>query len=124
MKTKEQNQKEVMNYLEKSSKHFFESEDGQHWQAIVKLHAIDKFVFIKNGEVIELNLDWYLSDTQTAGKTFLRRRVHPNWTISDRSSWYNGYGHGSQKNLRAVKWNKTRLELTANAAQEYLQKGS
>lgn len=119
MKTSEQNKKEVMTYLEQSAKHFFESEDGNHWQAVVYLTKLEKYVFIKDGEVIPINVDHYLGQNETEGKTRLKRKLHPHWPISDRSAWYNGYGHGSQKKLRAVRWNLSRLELTANASQEY-----
>ena len=121
MKTSEQNQKEVMTYLEKSSQHFFESEDGKHWQAIVKIHALDKYVFIKDGEVSELNMEAYLKEGTTAGKTFLKQKLHPCWNPSGGSFWTRGYGHGPNKKLRAVRWNKPRLELTSNAAQTYLE---
>ena len=122
MKTSEQNKKEVMTYLEKSSKHFFESEDGKHWQAIVYLTKTEKYVFIKDGEVIPIDTAWYTGPTDTYGKTMLKRRLHPYWPISSYSSWYNGYGHGNDKKLRAVRWNKARLELTAAASQEYYSK--
>ncbi len=121
MKTSEQNQKEVMTYLEKSSQHFFESEDGKHWQAIVKIHALDKYVFIKDGEVSELNMESYLEEGTTAGKTFLKQKLHPCWNPSGGSFWTRGYGHGPNKKLRAVRWNKPRLELTSTATQNYLQ---
>ena len=121
MKTSEQNQKEVMTYLEKSSQHFFESEDGKHWQAIVKIHALDKYIFIKDGEVSELNMEAYLKEGTTAGKTFLKQKLHPCWNPSGGSFWTRGYGHGPSKKLRAVKWNKARLELTSIAAQDNLK---
>ena len=121
MKTSEQNQKEVMTYLEKSSQHFFESEDGKHWQAIVKIHALDKYVFIKDGEVSELNMESYLKEGTTAGKTFLKQKLHPCWNPSGGSFWTRCYGHGPNKKLRAVRWNKPRLELTSTATQNYLQ---
>lgn len=125
MKTQEQNTKEVMTYLEKSSKNFFESEDGKNWQSIVYLHALDRYVFIKDGEVNELNIKSYVGEDSTGnqiteGKTLLKHRVHPHWDIPSGSSWYRGYGHGAKKKLRAVRWNKARLELTSTAAQEYL----
>lgn len=128
MKSQAQNTKEVMDYLKKSSQHFFESEDGNYWQSVVYLHAVDKYVLIKNDGVYELPADRYTGTGMTEGKTLLKRRVHPNWEISDKSSWYNGYGHGTQKKIRAVRWNKARLELTSTAAQTYLaaqtEKGS
>ena len=122
MKTSEQNQKEVMTYLTNSSQHFFESEDGQHWQAVVKLHALDKFVFIKDGEVSEFNMEAYLKEGTTAGKTFLKQKVHPCWNPSGGTFWARYYGHGPAKKLRAVRWNKARLELTSAAAQDYIAK--
>lgn len=127
MKTQEQNTKEVMTYLEKSSKHFFESGDGNHWQSIVYLHAHGRYVFIKDGEVNELNMKAYtgkdsLGNSITEGKTLLKYLVHPHWDIPTGSSWFKGYGHGPKKKLRAVRWNKARLELTSTAAQEYLSK--
>jgi hypothetical protein len=122
MKTTEQNQKEVMNYLANSSQHFFESEDGKHWQAIVKLHALDRYVLIKDGEVFELNLEFYLKEGTTAGKTFLKQKIHPVYDPSGSSFWTRGYGHGPSKKLRAVRWNNAaRLELTSMAAQAYLE---
>jgi hypothetical protein len=122
MKTTEQNQKEVMTYLSNSSQHFFESENGQHWQAVVKLHALDKYVFIKDGEVSEFNMEAYLKEGTTAGKTFLKQKVHPCWNPSGGTFWTRYYGHGPAKKLRAVRWNKARLELTSAAAQDYIAK--
>ena len=127
MKTQEQNTKEVMTYLEKSSKNFFESEDRKNWQSIVYLHALDRYVFIKDGEVNELNMKAYigtdsLGNLITEGKTLLKYMLHPHWDIPSGSSWYRGYGHGPKKKLRAVRWNKDRLELTSTAPQEYLSK--
>lgn len=119
MKTSEQNKKEVMTYLEQSAKHFFESEDGKYWQTVVYLTKLEKYVFIKDGTVIPINADHYLGQNETEGKTRLKRRLHPSWPISNYSSWYNGYGHGSDKKLKAVRWNQARLELTATASQEY-----
>lgn len=120
MKTQEQNNKEVMTYLEKSSKNFFMSEDGKHWQSIVKLHALDKYVLIKDGEVIEINYEYYLANGTTAGKTFLKNTIHPSW-----DPWYGkSWGHGHSKKLRAVRWNLERLELTSTAAQNYLKEKS
>lgn len=118
MKTQEQNKKEVMNYLQNSSKNFFESEDGKHWQSIVYLHALEKYVFIKDGEVYELNMEYYLREGTTAGKTFLKHKLHP--TYDPYGSWYKGYGHGPSKKLKAVKWNMARLELTSEAAIKYV----
>ena len=127
MKTQEQNTKEVMTYLEKSSKNFFESEDGKHWQSIVYLHALEKYVFIKDGEVHDLNVQDYIGENIvgkqiTEGKTFLKYKIHPQWDITSSNSLWKGFGHGPSKKLRAVRWNKAaRLELTAMAAQSYLQ---
>ena len=128
MKTQEQNTKEVMTYLEKSSKNFFESEDGKHWQSIVYLHALEKYVLIRDGEVHEINVQNYIGENIvgkqiTEGKTFLKYKIHPQWNIPTGSKWFKDYGHGPDKKLRAVRWNKAaRLELTATAAQEYLSK--
>ena len=122
MKTTEQNQKEVMNYLANSSKHFFESEDGKHWQAIVKLHELDKYVLIKDGEVFEISMQAYLREGITAGKTFLKQKIHPVYDPSGSLFWTRGYGLGPSKKLRAVRWNNAaRLELTSMAAQVYLE---
>ena len=126
MKTQEQNTKEVMAYLEKSSKNFFESEDGKHWQSIVYLHALEKYVLIRDGEVHEINVQNYIGENIvgkqiTEGKTFLKYKIHPQWNIPTGSKWFKDYGHGSDKKLRAVRWNKAaRLELTAMAAQNYI----
>ena len=126
MKTQEQNTKEVMTYLEKSSKNFFESEDGKHWQSIVYLHALEKYVFIKDGEVYDLNMEAYLGNDTTGnriteGKTLLKYKIHPQWDVPTGSSWFKGYGHGPKQKMRAVRWNKaSRLELTAMAAQKYI----
>jgi hypothetical protein len=129
MKTQEQNTKEVMTYLEKSSQNFFESEDGKHWQSIVYLHALEKYVFIRDGEVFDLNVQSYIGENIvgkqiTEGKTFLKHKIHPQWDIPfpTVSSWYKGYGHGPNKKLRAVRWNLSRLELTSTAAQAYMEK--
>jgi hypothetical protein len=121
MKTQEKNNQEVMTYLQKSSQNFFESEDGKHWQSIVYLHALDRYVFIKDGEVSELNMEAYLKPGTTAGKTFLKQKIHPVYDPSGTSFWTRGYGHGPSKKLRAVRWNKARLELTSSAAQAYLE---
>lgn len=125
MKTQEQNTKEVMTYLEKSSKNFFESEDGKHWQSIVYLHALEKYVFIKDGEVYDLNMEAYLGNDTTGnriteGKTLLKYKIHPQWDVPTGSSWFKGYGHGPKQKLKAVRWNKSRLELTSIAAQNYI----
>lgn len=121
MKTQEKNNQEVMTYLQKSSQNFFESEDRKHWQSIVYLHALDRYVFIKDGEVSELNMEAYLKPGTTAGKTFLKQKIHPVYDPSGTSFWTRGYGHGPSKKLRAVRWNKARLELTSSAAQVYLE---
>ena len=120
MKTQEQNTKEVMTYLEKSAQNFFQSEDGQHWQAVVKLPALDKYVFIKDCEVHEFNMGHYLGEGITDGKARLKRKLHPTWDVHN-PTWNRGYGHGPSKKIRAVRWNLARLELTANAAQAYLE---
>lgn len=117
MKTQEQNTQEVMNYLENSAKNFFESEDGQHWQAIVKLHRLDKYVFIKDGEVNELNMSYYVGEQITEGKTRIKQKIHP--VYEPYGVWSKGYGHGPSTKLRAVRWNLAKLELTSTAAQEY-----
>jgi hypothetical protein len=119
MKTKEQNTAEVMNYLKNSEKNFFLSEDGNHWQAIVKIQATGEYVFVKDGEVHRLNMESYLKEGTTAGKTFLKQRLHPTWEAS--GSWYKGYGHGPSKKLRAVKWTFARYELTANAVKDLVE---
>jgi len=121
MKTQEQNTKEVMTYLEKSAQNFFQSEDGQHWQAIVKIQASGEYVFVKDGEVHRLNLEHYLKEGTTAGKTFLKHVLHPTWDVSSHSTWYKGYGHGPSKKLRAVRSTFSRYELTANAVKNYLE---
>ena len=126
MKTQERNNQEVMTYLQKSSQNFFESEDGKHWQSIVYLHALDRYVFIKDGDVNELNMQAYLGNDTTGnriteGKTLLKQKFHPVYDPSGTSFWTRGYGHGPSKKLRAVRWNKARLELTSNAAQAYLE---
>jgi len=120
MKTQEQNTKEVMTYLKNSEKNFFLSEDGQHWQAIVKIHLLDKYVFIKDGEVHELNMDYYLKAGTTAGKTYLKNKIHPTWDVYN-PAWNRGYGHGPSKKLRAVRWNFYRWELTDTAVKNYLE---
>jgi hypothetical protein len=113
MKSNEQNKKEVMNYLEKSSQHFFESENGNHYQAIVKIQATGNYVFVKNGNCYPIDEKGYIAEGTTAGKTFLKQRFHPKWDAHS-----NFYGHGTSKKLRAVRWNKARLELTATAVAE------
>lgn len=128
MKTQEQNAKEVMTYLQKSAQNFFQSEDGNHWQAVVYLHAMEKYVFIRDGEVFELNMSRYLGQGTTAGKTFLKNLLHPTFTASEYAMNNYGYGHGPFKKMRAVRWNLAKLELTSTAAQAYLatqtEKGS
>lgn len=129
MKSQEQNNREVMSYLKNSSQHFFESEDGKNWQAIVYLTALDKYVFMKDGEVTEINVNYYTVSGMTAGKTCLKQKIHPTFNpFSYSGSYYKGYGHGPAKKLRAVRWNKPRLELTSTLANNYLtnltEKGS
>lgn len=119
MKTQAQNTKEVMTYLEKSSQNFFESEDGQHWQAIVKLEVLDKYVFVKDGTVNEINMDHYIGEGKTAGKTYLKQKIHPQWNPSN-SNWYSSYGHGPAKKIRSVRRNRFRRELVETAIQNYL----
>ena len=122
MKTSEQNTKEVMTYLEKSAQHFFESEDGKYWQAVVYLTKTEKYVFVKDGEVIPIDTAWYTGPNATDGKARIKRKLHPCWPISSNAAWYHGYGHGIDKKLRAVRWNQARLELTSSAVQEYYLK--
>jgi hypothetical protein len=117
MKTAEQNKQEVMTYLEKSSRNFFLSEDGNHYQSVVKIHSTGKYVFVKDGEVIPINIEDYTKDGMTEGKTFLKYRFHPLWNPSER--WK--MGHGPAKKIRSVKWNRERLELTASAIDAYLK---
>lgn len=129
MKSQEQNNREVMSYLKNSSQHFFESEDGKNWQAVIYLTDLDKYVFIKDGEVTEIDVTIYTANGWTAGKTYLKHRIHPVFNpFSYSGSYYKGYGHGPAKKLRAVRWNKFRLELTSTAVQSYLstqtEKGS
>ena len=118
MKTTEQNTKEVMTYLEKSSQHFFASEDGQHWQAIVKMHKSGEYVFAIDGEAFPINLENYIKDGVTAGKTFLKQKYHPAWDVPRGKYWYGkDCGHGPSKKIKAVRWNRERLQLTATAVQ-------
>jgi hypothetical protein len=119
MKTQEQNTKEVMTYLEKSAQNFFQSEDGKHWQAVVKIQRTGEYVFVKDGEVHRLNMEYYLKEGTTAGKTFLKHRLHP--TFDPYSTWYKGYGHGPSKKLRAIRWNMYCLELTSTAVKELVE---
>lgn len=110
-----------MSYLKKSAQNFFQSEDGNHWQAVVYLHALDKYVFIRDGRVFELNMANYIGQGITAGKTFLKNKLHPTYTPSEYAMQNYGYGHGPFKKMRAVRWNRARLEMTATAAQSYLE---
>jgi len=125
MKTTEKNTAEVMTYLEKSSQHFFESEDGKHWQAVVKLQASGDYIFIRDGEVFPIDVSKYINNNLagkpiTEGKTFLKYKLHPCWDVSHSFSTKD-YGHGPSKKLSAVRWNKAKLELTSTATQNYLQ---
>jgi heme oxygenase len=121
MKTTEQNTAEVMNYLKNSEKNFFLSEDGKHWQAIVKIQATGEYVFVKDGEVHRLNMEHYLKEGTTAGKTFLKQKLHPTWDVQSSSTWYKGYGHGPNKKLRAVKRTLAHYELTSNAVKDLVE---
>lgn len=121
MKTTEQNRKEVMTYLEKSSKNFFQSEDGLHWQAVVKIQKTGDYVFVRDGQVFPIDTTWYTGDGETDGKGRLKRKIHPVWDVPVKSSWYTGYGHGPSKKLRAVRWNLEKLELTANAVKSIVE---
>ena len=118
MKSQQQNTNEVMTYLKKSAQNFFQSEDGQHWQAVVKIEKTGEYVFVKDGEVHHLNMDHYLKEGTTAGKTYLKQKLHPTWNVQSSSPWYKGYGHGPNKKLRAVKWTFSRYELIANTVAE------
>ena len=120
MKTQEQNEKEVMGYLEKSSKNFFESEDGHNWQAVVKISE-KKYIFIKNEVVSEFDMSYYLGEGKTAGKCFLKTRLHPRFDLAHNLwSLYKGYGHGPKAKLRAVRWNGYRRELIEKIKERYL----
>lgn len=127
MKSQEQNNREVMSYLKNSSQHFFESEDGKKWQAIVYLKESDRYVFVKDGEVSEINVAYYLAKGITAGKTGLKQKISPQFNPYS-GSWYKGYGHGPAAKLRAVRYNKFRRELIDNSIVAYLltqtEKGS
>ena len=121
MKTLEQNRKEVMNYLKRSSKNFFLSEDGQHWQSIVKIHTLDQYVFIRDGKVFPIEVEKYCQASITAGKTFLKQKTHPQYDPNHLYKYSERMGHGPSKKLCAVRWNKERLELTSKAVKEYLK---
>lgn len=121
MKTQEQNTKEVMTYLEKSSQNFFQSEDGKNWQAVVFLHSLQKYVFVKDGHVFEFNMAYYIGEGITEGKTRLKQKLHPTFDCHPHSAFYHGYGHGPSKKLRAVKFKFDKYELTAKACQDYLE---
>jgi hypothetical protein len=121
MKTTEQNTKEVMTYLEKSSKNFFQSEDGLHWQAVVKIQKTGDYVFVRNGEVFPIDISRYTGEKETAGKTYLKHKFHPQWDVNPNSPWYKGYGHGPSKKLRAVRWNLEKLELTSTAVKHLVE---
>lgn len=121
MKTQEQNTKEVMGYLERSARNFFESEDGQHWQAVVRVDDSEKYIFIKDGVVSEFDMGYYLGEGKTAGKCFLKTRLHPGFDLAPNSgSLYKGYGHGPKAKLRAVRWNSYRRELIEGIRAEHL----
>jgi hypothetical protein len=121
MKTTEQNRKEVLSYLERSQKNFFQSENGEHWQAIVKIQKTGEYVFVKDGLAYPINLDNYTKEGVTAGKTFLKQKYHPTFNYSSGSSWYKEYGHSADLKLSAVRWNLARLELTANAVRGIIE---
>jgi len=106
MKTQERNQAEVMNYLNQSSKHVFQSEDGTVFQAIVK--SGDKFLFIKNEEVHIINIDQYIGYFPTEAKTKMKQKFHPTWDVNEK--YYKGYGIGPSKKPRAVKHYKALTE--------------
>lgn len=127
MKSHEQNTKEVMTYVEKSSRNFFQSEDGQNWQAVVKINELNRYVLVKDGNIIELNLDMYCEPGTTAGKTFLKGKIHPTWD-SNSQYFVSRYGHGPSKKLRAIRWNNNLRDLITKSIDSYLtsntEKGS
>lgn len=114
MKTPEQNRTEVLNYLNESSKHFFQSEDGKSFQAIVKID--EQFIFIKhicnvnikNGEMYDeikenvyiLDIENHLQRFKTEGKTKLKQRFHPSY---DPYYPQSEFGMGPGKKPRSVK---------------------
>jgi hypothetical protein len=119
MKTNEQNQKEVIGYLEKSSTHFFESEDGLHYQAIIKIESTGEFVFIKDSVVFKINISSYTSNGETAGKAWLKNRY---FTKMVDTTYHKDYGHGKNLKMRAVrKRTKARLELIKSALESYVK---
>lgn len=129
MKTQEQNTKEVMGYLERSARNFFESEDGQHWQSVVRVGDSGKYIFIKDGVISEFDMGYYLGEGKTAGKCFLKTRLHPRFDLAPHLwSLYKGYGHGPKAKLKAVRWNSYRRGLVEGCVLDYLaaqkEKGS
>lgn len=127
MKSHEQNTKEVMTYVEKSSRNFFQSEDGQNWQAVVKINELNRYVLVKDGNIIELSLDKHCEPGTTAGKTFLKGKIHPTWD-SNSQYFFSNYGHGPSKKLRAIRWNNNLRDLITKSIDSYLnsktEKGS
>jgi hypothetical protein len=117
MKTTEQNTKEVMNYLNRSSQHLFMSEDGKDYQVIVKIK--DGFALIKNGDILPIKHENYITEGVTAGKTFVKRTIHPVWNPSPS---YRGYGFGPAKKLRSVKYFKAMREEIKKIIAEFESK--
>jgi hypothetical protein len=115
MKTTEQNQKEVLTYLEKSSKQFFVSEDGNHFQTIIKLKD-GKFIFVRDGEIFPINVENYTKEGETAGRTFLKYQFHPTYNPSHK--YWPNVGHGPSKKMKAVKRTKDIREKIKNLTNE------
>lgn len=107
MKSQEQVRSEVMSYLEKSSKQFFESEDRNEYQTIVKTDK--EFVFVKNGEKFPIDHEYYIQSGKGEAKTWLKRKFHPTWDVNEK--YWKGYGMGPSKKPRAIRWNRERREL-------------
>ena len=117
MKTNEQNQKEVIGYLKKLSDHFFESEDGLHYQFTVNIESTGEFVFIKDSVATKIDIDNYIKDGMTYGKTLLKNRFFPKWDRGD-----NRYGHAPKLKMRAVrKRAASRIDLVRSALEDYLK---
>jgi hypothetical protein len=133
MKTPEQNRTEVMNYLNESSKHFFQSEDGKSFQAIMKID--EQFVFIlhicdvnfKNGEryddikenVYVLDIENHLQRFKTEGKTKLKQRFHPSYD----PYWQNSeFGMGPGKKPRSVKHYKELVAKVEKIVEDFKNK--
>ncbi len=106
---KEQSRKEVIDYLERTSQHIFETEDGKY-QTVVKIE--NNFYSYVDGKLTridyEKDVDWYGGNA----KNVIKHKIF---------LYPNALGFGKEGKMKAVRYNKYLRELV-NDPVEVLKK--